>query len=517
MRTSRRAFLRILGGALAYPLGRTGLARAERPALEIHRATRNTLAGALGARLPRLRAPPARFKAYPDAERVGLPDATADPGLPLAEAVRRYAPASGFLEAPVSLAELGRLLHLTNGVTARRDGLHLRAAPSAGALYSGEVYVVAQRVVGLPSGVYYYGVKDHELVRVQSGFFSAELDRSFEQLGKIAKAPAVVLLTNLFHRYTWRYANRGYRYALIDSGHIGENLRLAATSAGLGENGPLRFHDDRLNALLGVDGRGESVCAVHAVGRPADGPTAPAPKRRLVERHATGATPIGGPVIERYHESTKLVEDGAAGTPATGAGPASVSSPSYVALPENSSPPATPVEETIRKRRSAMHFEHDPIDLEDLSFVLEMAQGHGALERAPGVELYLAAHRVNDLAPGLYRYEPERHRLAQVRSGDLTRALVSACLGQRKAGTAAAGFLMVAKLTSAAARAGDRSYRDLLIESGAIGQRVYLAAEAAGLAARNLAAFVDDALNELMELDGRNEAVIHLTMLGCGD
>jgi SagB-type dehydrogenase family enzyme len=188
-----------------------------------------------------------------------------------------------------------------------------------------------------------------------------------------------------------------------------------------------------------------------------------------------------------------------------------------VALPENSSPPATPVEETIRKRRSAMHFEHDPIDLEDLSFVLEMAQGHGALERAPGVELYLAAHRVNDLAPGLYRYEPERHRLAQVRSGDLTRALVSACLGQKKAGTAAAGFLMVAKLTSAAARAGDRSYRDLLIESGAIGQRVYLAAEAAGLAARNLAAFVDDELNELMELDGRDEAVIHLTMLGRGD
>jgi nitroreductase len=75
----------------------------------------------------------------------------------------------------------------------------------------------------------------------------------------------------------------------------------------------------------------------------------------------------------------------------------------------------------------------------------------------------------------------------------------------------------IASRASAVARGGERSYRDLLVEAGAIGQRVYLAAEATGLAARNLAAFRDDELNGLLGLDGRREAVIHLTMFGPGD
>ena len=94
--------------------------------------------------------------------------------------------------------------------------------------------------------------------------------------------------------------------------------------------------------------------------------------------------------------------------------------------------------------------------------------------------------------------------------------MVRACLRQTKAGTAALGVLMVAKLADSALRAGDRSYRDLLLEAGALGQRIYLAAEAAGLTARNLAAFLDADLNALAGLDGTREAVVHLTMVGRG-
>ena len=73
---------------------------------------------------------------------------------------------------------------------------------------------------------------------------------------------------------------------------------------------------------------------------------------------------------------------------------------------------------------------------------------------------------------------------------------------------------MVGDLRRAAQEGGDRSYRDLLIQSGAIGERIYLAAEAAGLAARNLAAFRDDDLNALLDLDGEKRAVLHLTLVG---
>ena len=146
--------------------------------------------------------------------------------------------------------------------------------------------------------------------------------------------------------------------------------------------------------------------------------------------------------------------------------------------------------------------------------MLEAACGNASLRRAPGVELYVAAHRVAGLEPGLYRYEAGAHRLTALQSGDLSGRMLNACLRQEMAGSASAGLVMVGSVAREAARAGERSYRDLLLEAGAIGQRVYLAAEALGLRARNLAAFLDDWFNDLLGLDGAERAAIHLTMLG---
>jgi len=154
--------------------------------------------------------------------------------------------------------------------------------------------------------------------------------------------------------------------------------------------------------------------------------------------------------------------------------------------------------------------------LEQLAFVLQVAKGSGAPVRAAGADLYVAAHRVRDLAPGLYRYRAEAHALELRRQGALGDRMVRACAGQEKAGAAAVGLLMLAQLGEDGARGCDRSYRDALIEAGAIGQRLYLAAEALGLTARNLAAFVDEDLNRLLGLDDRSEATVHLTMLGPG-
>ena len=154
--------------------------------------------------------------------------------------------------------------------------------------------------------------------------------------------------------------------------------------------------------------------------------------------------------------------------------------------------------------------------LADLAFLLKLAQGNAAGALAPGIELRVVAHRVSALEPGVYRYERDSQRLALVRSGDLRVALRRACGGQEKAASAAVGFAMLADLQAAAPH-GDRAYRDLLLESGAIAQRLYLAAEARGLAARNLAAFFDDSLNGLLGVDGKRAAVVHLTMVGPGN
>ena len=75
----------------------------------------------------------------------------------------------------------------------------------------------------------------------------------------------------------------------------------------------------------------------------------------------------------------------------------------------------------------------------------------------------------------------------------------------------------MARLEEASARGGARAYRDLLLDAGAFAQRLYLGAEALGLAARNLAAFYDDQLDALMGIDGEREVAVHLTALGPGD
>jgi SagB-type dehydrogenase family enzyme len=339
----------------------------------------------------------------------------------------------------------------------------------------------------------------------------------------VENAAALVLLSNVFARYTFQYANRGYRYALIDTGHIGENLRLAASSAGLRAEFLPAFHDAALNDLLGLDGRAEAVCAFAAVGSLAGGSAPPHPVvRRLVQRQQLpGFAPSPAPsAVARYHEASELVPLGergrslppAAVAPRTGAAPAC----SAMALPALSVSPALPLERAIASRRSAERFTADAMALEQLGFALQMARGSDVPVHAAGLDLYLVANRIRNLAPGLYRYCPSVHGLAPRRSGALGRRLARVCLGQEMAADAAAGFVVVVQLGEEGAVGRDRSFRDALIEAGAIAQRLYLAAEVTGLAARNLAAFVDGDLNRLLGFEDDRESAVHLTMLGPG-
>jgi len=530
MRTDRRSFLRLLAGAAALVSGKASAARPTSEPIDIHEATRNTRLGALGARRPRLSAPPPDHKDYPGSRRLALPAPSGEPARTLTEIVRHWALVEPSDEGEISLAELGRLLYFSNGITRTAppgtSGEARRAAPSAGALYSGEVYVAAARVHELPPGVYYYEVAQHRLVEVSAKLAPADLGAALGRPASLGVPAATILLSNVFGRYSWRYANRGYRYALIDSGHIGENLRLAAASAGLAQAGALAFQDDLLNELLEIDGSEEAVCAVHAVGR-ADSsgdakakptPTSSETRSSWAEAQRVPGFAVHGSITERYHAATKLI-------PSRGAVARSETSRTLppreievgLPLPARAVDPTMTLEDAIRIRRSTARFESGALSLADLAYVLEMAHGHIELAQTGNVALYLVVHRVGNLAPGIYRYERDPQRLITQRSESLVREFTRVCLGQQKAGSAAVGILMVADLGDDRALASTRRYRDTLIESGAIAQRIYLAAESAGVSARNLAAFIDDDLNRLLGLDDRREAVVHLTMLGPGD
>ncbi len=519
MDTDRRGFLRLTAGATALllPLQARGAGGAgAQTALGIHRATRNTRTGAIGMVLRAgLRGTLPPFKAYAGLPRDALAMPSWETGRALFSVVTGYRPARAIAPDACSREQLARILFLANGVTRRGGSTPLRAAPSAGALYAGELYAVVERISGLAPGVHYYDVDAHALVLVRGGSFLAEVALAIGAAPEASRAAAAVLITNVFARYDARYANRGYRYALIDAGHIGENLRLAAGELGLGEAAPARFEDDRLNTLLGVDGRKEAVCAVHWVGRAAEPRSDAMHASGLVERQV--AEPAqqerwsGRSDPERYHEATKLVR-------AVGAGAAPAETSPETGPPAGeSAAPRMPVHAAIRTRRSTRRFESRVLPRADLLAILALARHNPSLYRSTGLDLYAVVHRVADTPAGLYRYEPAAGRLAPLRRGELAGALVRACLGQEKTGQAAAAIVGVARVAEASARGGARSYRDLLLDAGATAQRIYLGAEALGLTARNLAAYYDDELDALLGLAADREVAVHLTAVGAGD
>ncbi|RIL06286.1 MAG: hypothetical protein DCC71_07415, partial [Proteobacteria bacterium] len=269
----RRGFLRgLVGLALAAIPRRARAARSERlTARWLHERTRNTRLGALGARLAVADGGEPR-KPYPGLPRIAL-----------ARAPWRETPALGALLRGASGArapdfpELGRILHLANGVTGvSPNGTKLRAAPSAGALYAAEIYVAASAVEGLAAGLYSYDVLGDTLVRLAEGApGAARLAALACGAGPIEDATAHVFVANVFRRYTGRYANRGYRYALIDTGHVAENLELAALAAGVGVRRIPLFEDDAVHRWLDLDGEEEAVCAVAAIGPPRAAGSAP--------------------------------------------------------------------------------------------------------------------------------------------------------------------------------------------------------------------------------------------------
>jgi SagB-type dehydrogenase family enzyme len=144
----------------------------------------------------------------------------------------------------------------------------LRSAPSAGALYPIETYLSIQMVEGVEPGIYHYDVRQHELDLLRPGDFRAAVAEAALDQDFLAEAAVVFAWTAVFARSKWKYKERAYRYVYLDAGHIAQNVALAAVALGLGSCQIAALYDDEVNAVLGVDGKEESIVYMTALGRP---------------------------------------------------------------------------------------------------------------------------------------------------------------------------------------------------------------------------------------------------------
>ncbi|MGB9890366.1 MAG: SagB family peptide dehydrogenase [Anaerolineae bacterium] len=207
---------------------------------------------------------PPVVKTYAQAPRIPLP-VPHPPGVDVWHVIAARRSHRAYLPGPLPLEGLSALLHAAQGITEPRWGF--RAAPSAGALYPIETYIAVHAVAGLEPGLYHYAVADHALEQLRTGDLRTSLVIAGVGQEMLRTAQVCFILTAVFQRTRWRYRERTYRYVLLEAGHIGQNIYLAATGLGLGACAVGAFLDDRVNDLLGVDGSEEAALYLLTVGK----------------------------------------------------------------------------------------------------------------------------------------------------------------------------------------------------------------------------------------------------------
>ena len=211
---------------------------------------------------------PAPYKEYPDAfKRISIEPMTPFEGKTFWETASERRSIRDYVRRPIAFQELSRLVWATQGITAKARGFDFRVAPSAGALYPIETYIVVNRVEGLLPGIYHYSVKKTHLVLIREGVFGPELSRAALGQEILEEAACVFVWTAMVERSKWKYRERAYRYIYMDAGHIGQNLYLAATALGLGCCTVGALFDEEVDQLIGIDGESEISVYLGAVGK----------------------------------------------------------------------------------------------------------------------------------------------------------------------------------------------------------------------------------------------------------
>ena len=180
-------------------------------------------------------------------ENVALPEPSVTGSTSLEQLLAQRRSIRDYQATTLELAEIGQLLWAAQGITHLQG---LRTAPSAGALYPLELYVVTSRIEGLAQGVYHYDPRHHQLIKMSDGDLRDALTRAALAQNWIKTASTIIVFTADYERTTRKYGNRGKRYVHIEVGHAAQNLFLQSESLGLATVVVGAFNDDDVARIL---------------------------------------------------------------------------------------------------------------------------------------------------------------------------------------------------------------------------------------------------------------------------
>lgn len=207
------------------------------------------------------------FKTYPRFRKISFDDISYEDSK-LGDVFKKRYSARKFSHSKISKNELAHLLHMSCGLT--RVGKTIndsrRNYPSGGARYPLETYVIILNSE-INKGLYHYNVKDDCLESIVEQDLSHWLMDATGNEEWIKTAAAIIIITGVLDRSRAKYGDRGYRYALIEAGHLGQNLCLLSSEMNLGTCVLGGFIDDKVNKLLDVNLQKEYALSMIAVGK----------------------------------------------------------------------------------------------------------------------------------------------------------------------------------------------------------------------------------------------------------
>src|ERR1035437_1408061 len=468
---------------------------------------------------------PLPFKIYPALEPSRIPTEVRQTGVAALSAIAASVPAQTLVQTNVQtntapdLEAVAQLLYLSAGITRQRKysggEIYFRAAACTGALYEVELYLVCGDLGDLQAGVYHFAPAEFGLRRLRAGDYPSVLLEGTAGEPAIAQAPLTIVCTCTYWRNAWKYQARTYRHFGWDNGTLLANMLAVSAASGLPAEIVLGFVDGEVNRLLDLDTRREvSLCLV-PIGRASESSlesSLPAPREAPalgLETIPLSQHEVEYPAMLEMHDASSLesveeVNQWRGGPPVL---PTSALTSALAGeavrlprVPEEEQTKDT-TEKVILRRGSARTFDKAAsITLAQLSTILDYAtRGLPAdFLEPPGAQLndlYLIVHSVQGLKPGAYFFGREQSTLELLKEGGLRAEAHHLGLEQELPADACVDIFFLADLKRILERHGNRGYRAVQLEAGAIGGRIYLAAYAQHLGATGLTFFDDDVVN----------------------
>ena len=453
---------------------------------------------------------PQPFKIYPKIEPLPLPRDVPQTGVAALSAISEPAPSSRADSVP-DLRDLSRILYFSAGITKQRahpgGEIYFRAAACTGALYEIELYVATGDLAGLAAGVYHFNPADVSLRLLRKGDFRRNLAEATAMEPAVAHAPATIICTGTYWRNAWKYQTRTYRHFGWDNGTLLANMLAVSAASGLPAEIVLGFVDVEVNRLLDLDTRREvSLCLV-PIGRTSESSM---PDQREAPALGLETIPLSEreveyPAMLEMHDASSLEseEEVAQWRGKQQVFPSSAPAGEPVRLQRllEEKQPKDTIEQVILRRGSTRAFDKTAsITLDQLSTIFDCAtRGLPAdFLEPPGAQLndlYLIVHAVQGLKAGAYFFRREQNTLELLKAGEFRAEAHHLGLDQELPADACVDIFFLADLKHVLEGYGNRGYRAVQLEAGAMGGRMYLAAYAQRLGATGLTFFDNDVIS----------------------